>query len=74
MILFAAFIQEIFSGTSQTRSLTYIFFIFVTLTGEHIDYCGYSVLPMAIEQNILAAVSVNNSGKIQLANANPKYK
>ncbi|KAM9854364.1 N-acetylgalactosamine kinase [Aulostomus maculatus] len=45
----------------------------VNLIGEHIDYCGYSVLPMAIEQNILAAVSVNNSGKIQLANANPKY-
>ncbi|KAK2842418.1 hypothetical protein Q5P01_012618 [Channa striata] len=46
----------------------------VNLIGEHIDYCGYSVLPMAIEQNILAAVSVNNSGKIQLANTNPQYK
>ncbi|XP_028263562.1 N-acetylgalactosamine kinase isoform X2 [Parambassis ranga] len=43
------------------------------MKGEHIDYCGYSVLPMAIEQNILAAVSVNNSGKIQLANTNPQY-
>ncbi|KAI3371207.1 hypothetical protein L3Q82_023833, partial [Scortum barcoo] len=41
---------------------------------EHIDYCGYSVLPMAIEQNILAAVSVNNSGKITLANTNPQYE
>uniref|UniRef100_A0AAX7VEK6 Galactokinase 2 n=1 Tax=Astatotilapia calliptera TaxID=8154 RepID=A0AAX7VEK6_ASTCA len=46
----------------------------VNLIGEHIDYCGYSVLPMAIEQNILTAVSLNDSGKIQLANANPKYK
>uniref|UniRef100_A0A7N8XXH7 N-acetylgalactosamine kinase n=1 Tax=Mastacembelus armatus TaxID=205130 RepID=A0A7N8XXH7_9TELE len=46
----------------------------VNLIGEHIDYCGYSVLPMAIEQNILAAVSVNNSGRIQLANTNPQYK
>lgn len=46
----------------------------VNLIGEHIDYCGYSVLPMAIEQNILAAVSVNNSGPITLANTNPQYK
>lgn len=46
----------------------------VNLIGEHIDYCGYSVLPMAIEQNILAAVSVNKSATIQLANINPLYK
>ncbi|XP_071752788.2 N-acetylgalactosamine kinase [Centroberyx gerrardi] len=46
----------------------------VNLIGEHIDYCGYSVLPMAIEQNILAAVSVSDSGTIQLANTHPQYK
>ncbi|XP_061101188.1 N-acetylgalactosamine kinase isoform X1 [Conger conger] len=45
----------------------------VNLIGEHIDYCGYAVLPMAIEQNILAAVSVDESQTIQLANANPQY-
>ncbi|XP_066525783.1 N-acetylgalactosamine kinase [Hoplias malabaricus] len=46
----------------------------VNLIGEHIDYCGYAVLPMAIEQNILAAVSVNNSQAIQLTNTDSKYK
>lgn len=46
----------------------------VNLIGEHIDYCGYSVLPMAIEPNILAAVAVNSSGTITLANTNPQYK
>uniref|UniRef100_A0A8C1NI30 N-acetylgalactosamine kinase n=2 Tax=Cyprinus carpio TaxID=7962 RepID=A0A8C1NI30_CYPCA len=46
----------------------------VNLIGEHIDYCGYAVLPMAIEQNILAAVSVSDSKTIQLANTEPKYK
>ncbi|XP_070406439.1 N-acetylgalactosamine kinase-like [Nothobranchius furzeri] len=46
----------------------------VNLIGEHIDYCGYSVLPMAIEQSILAAVSLNNSGKIHLSNTNPQYQ
>lgn len=56
------------------RWMASAFVNFWYLTGEHIDYCGYSVLPMAIEPNILAAVSVNKSGTITLANTNQQYK
>ncbi|XP_060655122.1 N-acetylgalactosamine kinase isoform X1 [Drosophila nasuta] len=28
----------------------------VNIIGEHVDYCGYSVLPMAVEQSIILAV------------------
>ena len=41
--------------------------------GEHIDYCGYAVLPMAIEQDIVFAVSPNAERNIVLANANPEF-
>ncbi|RWS28133.1 N-acetylgalactosamine kinase-like protein [Leptotrombidium deliense] len=47
----------------------------VNLIGEHIDYHGFSVLPMAIESDILIAVSENKEGKICLENSeSEKYK
>lgn len=40
----------------------------VNLIGEHIDYCGFSVLPMAIEQEIVLAVGFNDTDMIKLVN------
>lgn len=40
----------------------------VNLIGEHIDYCGFSVLPMAIEQEMVLAVGFNDADMIKLIN------
>ncbi|KAI5700590.1 hypothetical protein M8J76_012636 [Diaphorina citri] len=40
----------------------------VNLIGEHIDYCRYSVCPMALEQNILVAFKCNENGDLNLYN------
>lgn len=50
----------------------------VNLIGEHVDYEGYAVLPMAIEQSIYVAYNViqgsSNESVIHIANAKPQYK
>ncbi|KAE9609997.1 hypothetical protein Lal_00006175 [Lupinus albus] len=46
----------------------------VNLIGEHIDYEGYSVLPMAIRQDTIIAIRKNETEKVlRIANVNEKY-
>ena len=42
--------------------------------GEHIDYCGYAVLPMAVEQDIFIGVSPNDEGLLRLENTDTNYR
>ncbi|XP_041975853.1 N-acetylgalactosamine kinase [Aricia agestis] len=46
----------------------------VNIIGEHIDYCGYPVLPMALEQDILVAAHCIEDGKLYVRNKSAKYK
>ncbi|KAK8734670.1 hypothetical protein OTU49_005926 [Cherax quadricarinatus] len=45
----------------------------VNLIGEHVDYCGYAVFPMAVEQDIIIAVATNTSGSLNMHNIDVGY-
>ncbi|KAL6990115.1 galactokinase [Sarracenia purpurea var. burkii] len=49
----------------------------VNLIGEHIDYEGYSVLPMAIRQDTIVAIRKHDAGEseklLRIANVSEKY-
>jgi galactokinase len=40
----------------------------VNIIGEHIDYCGYSVLPAAIEQDFVMAYVASDEDTITIHN------
>lgn len=45
----------------------------VNIIGDHIDYSYYSVLPMAIECNVIIAFKVTNSPEIEVANTDSQF-
>ncbi|KAK9762308.1 galactokinase [Basidiobolus ranarum] len=46
----------------------------VNIIGEHIDYAGFPVLPMAVDRDCLIAVATTSlDSKVRVANVNPKF-
>jgi len=46
----------------------------VNLIGEHIDYCGYAVFPMALEQDIVIAFAVTDDDKLKICNTDSSFE
>lgn len=46
----------------------------MNLIGEHVDYCGYPVLPMALEQDVLLAVKGIEDPILRVVNRNAAYR
>ncbi|EPY51056.1 galactokinase Gal1 [Schizosaccharomyces cryophilus OY26] len=46
----------------------------VNIIGEHIDYNYFSVLPMAMEVDVVAAVAVTDDGKMVLTNTDEEFQ
>lgn len=45
----------------------------INLIGEHVDYCGLSVLPMAVSREIVVAYAPSASDEVTLANVDPAF-